>query len=481
MLPTAPKTPRAFPTQALPMGGSTRSMGPIAVLLGGLLLVSGCGWPGQPPPKPNILFLVVDALRADHVGAYGYQRETTPCLDALARRGALFLEARSAANFTRSSVPSLFTGYFPSVHGVVDPDTRLHDGFETLAELLAAAGYATAAWAPNPSLERRLNLGQGFGLYVDQVLEEQESEEWRRFETASRLNEGALRFLDEQPARPFFFYLHYRDVHGPYLPPPEYRSRFWDERQLARPELLRALTTDDLERMPAYLRLPGAPPFLDYYLAQYDAGIRYADDKICALLDGLEHRGELERTVVVVTADHGESFLEHGVWNHGNELYEEELRVPLLIVDPAGRGAGRRIGTPAQGVDLFPTLVELARLTDRRARQGRSLVPLLEGESWPDRPTFAEGKRWIRIAAFQNGWKLMRDNQVGGWLLFDLGADPAELDDQFTESHERARRLGRLLSRFRAENDRWAQDYPAGRITASPRIDAELRALGYLR
>lgn len=453
-----------------------------AGLLLGLGLVSwGCGRPPEPPLRPNILFLVVDALRADHVGAYGYAQPTTPCLDDLAHRGALFLEARSAANFTRSSVPSLFTGYFPSVHGVVDPDASLHDGFETLAELFASAGYATAAWVPNPSLERRLNFDQGFELYDDDVLDEEAAEEWQRHETARWLNRGALAFLDVHQDRPVFLYLHYRDVHGPYLPPPGYRELFWDDRRLARQESLRPLSAGDLSKMPDYLRLDGAPPFLEFYLAQYDAEIRYTDDRICELLTELDRRGTMERTLLIITADHGESFLEHGVWNHGNELYEEELRVPLLVVDPQGRGGGLRIASPVQGVDLFPTLLALAGLEDHGRHQGRSLVPLLAGEAWLDRVTYAEGKRWVRIAAFEREWKLMRDYRAGAWQLFDLANDPGERRNLFSGSNESARRLGRQLSRFRADGERLAKDFPAGLVPADPRIDAELRALGYLK
>ncbi len=445
------------------------------------LVAASCERQGaEDRPQPNVYLLVVDALRADHVSAHGYRRDTTPCLDRLAAEGVLFERARSASNYTRSSVPSLFTGFQPSVHGVVEPSDRLHDGFETLAEYFSAAGYATAAWAPNPSLERRLNFGQGFEHYDDQVLDPEAEEEWLQFETVRRINSRALRFAEEANRRPLFLYLHYRDVHGPYLPPPEYRNLFWNEREIGQVEM-RALTPAELEVMPTYLRLESGPQVREYYVSQYDAEIRYTDDEICGLLSELERRGLLQNSLIVVTSDHGEAFLEHGRWNHGNELFEEEIRVPLVLAGSVlGARAGVRLATPAQGVDVMPTILELAGLRVRRQLQGISLVPLLEGGTLPARTVFAEGKKSIRLAAIYGEYKLLRNARTGAWALYDLAADPGEIEDLFEESHPRARYLGGELGRYRRQAAELARSFPVRKIPSTPKLEQDLKALGYL-
>lgn len=416
----------------------------------------------------NVLLLVIDALRPDHTGFGGYDRPTTPCLDSLARQGVVFERAQSVANFTRASVPSMLTGVAPSVHGVSDADDRLSDAFVTLAETLRERGYATAAYAPNPSLDRRLNFGQGFEVYDDTALDNRQSVPWKKFETARRIQSAALEFLDGGPGKPYFLYLHYRDAHRPYVPPPPYDRLFWSG-----PARQWEFSIDE------------GPGDLEYYRSQYDAEIRYTDDRICEFLDELERRGRRDDTIVVITSDHGEAFLEHGVWEHGNDLYQEEIRVPLVILRPGGAnganggGAGRRSQHAASGVDLMPTILDLLGLEIPRYVQGTSLVPALDGREDRERPVFAEGKR--RAVALRRGnWKLLRLGRGGGWRLFDLDADPRELDDRWSRELDRGRDLVRLLRRQADRDDELAERFPTMSVGRDPEVDAQLRALGYL-
>ena len=177
---------------------------------------------------PNILVLVIDALRPDHVGNLGYRQNTTPTLDALASRGITFTDNTSPSSYTRATVPSIFTGVFPSVHGVLTQGKErqvVSDEFTTLAELLQTRGYATAAFMPNPSLSRAFNFDQGFDLYDDSILlRAHDGTRSSEYETARKIHRSALEWLDSTPADRFFLYLHYRDVHGPYLPPPLRRN-----------------------------------------------------------------------------------------------------------------------------------------------------------------------------------------------------------------------------------------------------------------
>lgn len=446
------------------------------------VLTGACAEPRGPSRDPNVLFLVVDALRPDHLGYAGYARDVSPCLDELAGRSAVFGSARSVANFTRASVPSLFTGVLPSAHGVFDRTDRLHDGFETLAEILAERGYATAAFAPNPSLDRRHNFGQGFDLWDDRILREEDPYDWRSFETASRIQDAALRFLAGHPERPFFLYLHYRDVHGPYLPPPRYKEMFWRDDDRDRSSLTR-LSSAQLAAIPEYMRLAEAPPYLEYYVSQYDAEIRYTDDRICELLGVLDSTGRLADTIVVVTADHGESFLEHGDWNHGNELYEEELQVPLLLRVPGESHPDLPIETTVTGLDLMPTVLDLVGAAAPSYLEGRSLVPLLRGERWPERAAISEGKKRIRVAVFKGGWKLLRLGESGEWRVFDLVRDPGERNDLsgVGGGNDRARAMVKDWRRAQIRNEEIRRRFPAEGVDFDEALDAELRALGYLR
>lgn len=437
--------------------------------------MSGCEAPSR-PDRPDIFVLVIDALRPGHMGCYGYPRETTPTLDSLTASGAVFEHALSAANYTLASVPSIFTGVFPSVHGVVEEGDRLSDEVTTLAERLRDLGYATAAFAPNPSLGRRFNFGQGFDLYDDKALRNDETVPWRHFETAERIQSAALRFLDARPSEPHFLYLHYRDVHGPYVPPPPYDRMFLEGSELRPP---RQLTPAEISARPDYLTLDGAPEELDYYLAQYDGEIRYTDDRIAELLAALKQRGRLRRAWIIVTADHGESFLEHGVWNHGSELFEEEIHVPLIIVAPDGRGRGRRIAYGAQGTDLFPTLLQMAGAPVPAGIQGQSLLSLLEGAVWPERTRFAEGRGRAMVRLGRH--KLLWHGVERRYMLFDLQVDPGETRDLLAGRKLDARRLEHSLRRFVLSSRELARSFPRERVAVDGQLERELRALGYLQ
>ena len=439
--------------------------------------VAGCTRtpPPQPAARPDLIVLVIDALRPDHLGSHGYARPTSPNLDRLAERGARFEHAMSAANYTTASVPSIFTGLFPSVHGVFAEGDRLDDGFLTLAERLRDLSYATAAFAPNPSLGRRFNFDQGFDLFDDKALHNEETIPWKKFETAERIRKGALSFVDGVAAeKPVFLYLHYRDVHGPYVPPPPFDRVFVD----AAVESAAALSAAQREAIPEYLRLEGAPATLAHYLAQYDGEILYTDGRIGALLEALESRGRLRHAWIVVTADHGESFLDHGVWNHGNELYQEEIHVPLILVAPQGRGRGRRIGDLVSGVDLLPTLLEAAGAPPPAGVQGRSLLPLLDGARLPRTTLFAEGRG--RLAVRDGRFKLLRDADAGVWRQFDLAADPGERVDLRASPGAPIARLQEAGRRFLAESRALAAGRPRTKVAIDADLERELRTLGYL-
>lgn len=358
-----------------------RSKLSLSLLLACIVWFSGC----QAKRDPNVLILVIDALRPDHLGCYGYALDTSPAIDALARRGVLFEDATSLSSYTRAAVPSIFASVHPGAHGVLSQGRKveiLSDEYKTLAETLKERGYATAAFTPNPSLQRAFNFDQGFDLYDDDFQFDVKGNQ--DFETASRINERVLRWLQANREKPFFAYLHYRDVHAPYVPPPPY-DRMFDKPAAGRP-----LTEGEYKTQPPDIRKPRRFRDLDSYVEQYDGEIRYTDDHLAKLLEALSKDGLLENTMIFLTADHGESFLEHGSWTHGSGLYEELTRVPLLLVLPGEKYAGQRVKAPVQTTDIYPTVLALLDVEAPPEVQGKNLFDAIEGKADPKRPVFGE-------------------------------------------------------------------------------------------
>jgi len=444
-----------------------------AVLLGAWLVTRTPSPASQPPPaRPNVIVLLIDALRADHLGSYGYHRPTSPTLDALAARGVRFARASSASNRTRSAMPSLWTGLLPSHHGTLRRNQVLAPASTTAAELFRASGYQTVAQIANPVLTRRFGLDQGWDVYAETDVVLRPGEGWERHESAAKLQAAFLDWLDEgrDPQRPFLAWIHYWDVHGPYLPPPGYA-------EMLPPEGTRPLTADESARIQDGLRL--AVDDWHHYVASYDAEIRYLDDRIGELLRALAERGLDASTYVVVTSDHGEAFLEHGHWDHGGTLHQEQLHVPLLIAGPSLAPA--TVEQVVSTLDLFPTLLELAGIP-APASDGESLLPLLgrtAGTRYARSVAVAESagrQEGVTRAARDRRWKLiLRD--LDPVELYDLDADPGEQRNVLAGEPAQATRLRAEVTRQLARHPLAPQARDA---TIDPTLDESLRALGYV-
>lgn len=453
------------------------------LLLACAVWLSGC----QAKRDPNVLILVVDALRPDHLGCYGYALDTSPTIDALARRGVLFTDATSLSSYTRAAVPSIFASVHPGAHGVLSQGKKveiLSDQYQTLAETLKERGYATAAFTPNPSLQQAFNFDQGFDLYDDDFQFDVRGNQ--ELETARRINERTLRWVLANREKPFFAYLHYRDVHAPYVPPPPY------DRMFDRPGEGRPLTEGEYKTQPPDIRQPRRFRDLDSYVEQYDGEIRYTDDHLAKLLETLSKEGLLENTVIFLTADHGESFLEHGSWTHGTGLYEELTRVPLLLILPGEKHAGKHVELPVQTTDLYPTVLDLLDAPDADVPpeiQGKSLFDAIDGKGDPNRPVFGEAlvgrghrpKNFGQFTSVRVGeWKLIYNRWSRSGELYNLSKDPAEKRNLLDQERERAKTLLRLII---------AQDQETAR--RSHRVEGQeplpedvvegLRSLGYVR
>jgi arylsulfatase len=455
-----------------------------------LLLVACTTWllGCRPQRDPNVLIVVIDALRPDHLGCYGYARPTSPTLDALAQRGVLFADAASPSTYTRAAVPSIFASVHPAAHGVFSQGKQvevLSDEYTTLAETLKARGYRTAAFMPNPSLHHSFNFVQGFDLYDDDFPIGQ-GPAHEVYETARKINGRFLRWLRADrngPAKPFFAYLHYRDVHAPYVPPPPY------DRMFATAGAGRLLTEGEYQSQPMDIRTPVRFRDLDSYISQYDGEIRYTDERIAELLATLKKDGLLDNTVLFVTADHGDAFLEHGAWTHGTDVYEELTRVPLLLVLPGEKHAGRRVEVPVQTIDLYPTILALLGAEPPAELQGKSLFDAIEGRADPHRPVFSEARvpknkrpsGWGQMVAVRaDGWKLIYNRTKRRAELYHLAEDRAETHNLIAQEPDQARKLVRLLRAFDQDNARRSH-WRKGQEGLPEDVVEGLRSLGYVQ
>ncbi|MEM9556435.1 MAG: sulfatase [Acidobacteriota bacterium] len=429
--------------------------------------------------RPNLLVYLVDTLRADHLSTYGYDRPTAPRLDELAAEGIVFLNAQAQSPWTRASVASIFTGLWPSVHGAVgDPDV-LSDEVSTVAELLREAGYTTLGFTGNGNSNAAFGFSQGFDDFV--YLEQPRPTE--RLARASDINEHVFARLEQlEESQPFFLWVHTIDPHAPYDPAEPFRSQFAP-----------AVTDPEIGSMEHLQSMQRSKVRVDDAVVQqmvdlYDAEIAENDAAFGALLDELKRRDLYDQTMILFISDHGEEFYEHGRWAHGKTLYTEMLDVPLVVKMPGGHGAGTRIDAVVQHVDLPYTLLEAAGLASTLEGQGRSLLPLLQGEEvddWPNRAIAEVDLRgYVGASWIGPEWKMIRfetDGVPRAPRLFDRTADRVEQNDL---GRDREVMAEVLASRVAAETAAAAQ----GRIEAGvvdpaeqAELEAALRALGYIQ
>lgn len=472
-----PRGPRYFRGLSRRFGGgppwATWLAGVLVPPIAALLLATACGIMGSAPGPPNLIIVLVDTLRADHLHYAGYPREVSPHIDALARRSAVFLDHYSTASRTGPAVASIFTGLHPLSHGVINPLTEwdakgvLGQEQTTLAERLRKAGYHCYGFITNPNVTSRFGFGQGFERYQPIA------------GTCLDVNRTALGALERRGDGPFFLYLHYMEPHSPYAAPAPYRPLYVDPRYQG------PLTGDhaQLDRIVGGELTP-TPEGVRHLEALYDQEIRFFDDAFGGLLEGLERQGLGENTVIVFVADHGEEFFEHGSALHGYTLYEEQLHVPLFIHDPR-TPTHRKVAAVTRHVDLLPTLSELLDLPEPKRHQGRSLVPWMRGgpAGAGSVPVLAEAslmavKTVRKRSLMLDGWKLIETTiPEPQEELYHLTEDPAEQTDL---SAARPEVLARLSARMEALVD----SMPVAKsqtVRLREREIETLRSLGYLR
>jgi arylsulfatase A-like enzyme len=429
--------------------------------------------PAASPGAPNVLLIVLDTVRADALSTYGYRRPTSPNLSRLASQGVRFDGATATASWTLPSHASLFTGEMPRRLGV-DKSHPLDAKFPTLAETLAAHGYATAGFAANYIFcNRGYGLARGFAHYEDrpvslvEVLASSHSlgqtflkginwsvryplgrilgekpyfrafgEDPRdtllsdRQKDAARINRDALNWLSSHSKKPFFVFLNYFDVHVPYFPHPDREYPFGPQSiPGSKHSLIRSWSNGTLSA-------PMNQEEITLVRDCYDQCLTYLDDQIGRLFEGLEERGLLENTLVIITADHGEQFGEHGRTGHANSVYRQVLGVPLLVIDPRRVPSGRVVSTPVSLRDIPATIVDLVGLPGRSPFQGRSLARFWDPDTANDPasfdPVLASTVDLDNRASGSGDYSVRVDdmnyirNADSGEELYNLAKDPAE-------------------------------------------------------
>lgn len=339
---------------------------------------------------PNIVLLTVDALRADHLSGHGYDRPTSPELDALMAKNLWFDRAFSASSHTAEAVPALLTGRYPDEAS----DTNYRLDTPSVARRLQKKGFATAAFHSNPYVSRAYGYGDGFDEYDDDLYLSQhrllalfqrllDILRNKHYARADEINERSLEWIDSLGGGPFFCWNHYMDVHGPYQPPAEYQEQF--HRQTVKDRNLHKLYKRSVSD-------PASVTEEEHAILEdlYDGEIRYTDNMISAFLDALAQRGLLDDSVVIITGDHGDGFAEEGYFGHPRVLDDELLHVPLAVLGLSEES--QRISVPTSTLDIVPTILSLVGESDPTL-PGEPLQDIAANpDSYRDRHVFSQAR-----------------------------------------------------------------------------------------
>jgi arylsulfatase len=456
-----------------------------------LLLLMGCqASPRSAKPTVaagvthNVLLITIDALRADHLGIYGYDRKTSPHIDALARAGTVFEQAYTYWPKTRGSFVMMLTGRYPSQNGYSKKHPQLLGFNPTLAEVLRTAGYRTEAVVDNPNVAASYGYAKGFDRYRETWEEPALETEMDR---TRAITEDAVRFLRERGRdRPFLLWLHYVNPHAPYTPPPPFDTAFLDERSRQGGTL------------PVVNGLHGGIPKqwaaegqdrLGYYVAQYDGEIAAADEQVGRVLQALRESGDWDNTVIVLLSDHGESLGEHDYYfDHGEDLFDPCLRVPLIVVAP-GAPPGLHRETLASTLDVVPTVLDAVKVSYPPGLAGVSLLPEIEAREAASRERLFAGNERNLAGTLDRRYKLVATPTENGRRigLYDRSVDPGETREMGEASPGQKERLRAELLRFLKERDaEWERTAALveGRAEEAAEMTRpaceRLKAMGYL-
>ncbi len=428
--------------------------------------LSSCGRQ-RPADRPNVLLISIDTLRRDALGLYESRSTCSPFLDQLARSATVFDSAIAQAPWTLPSHAAMLCSLYPSELdlGSFAKPTRIHENATTLAEAMRAEGYATFGAVAGGFLHSELGFDQGFQSYDEDG------------QNMAAIVDKALARIDATPRdQSFFGFLHTYEVHR-YDPTQEDRAHYITVKDSTLAKLPERKVADQLQRNDNSDFLKALFPRDHLYARQlYDASIHSVDREIARLFDGLRVRGLLADTLVVITSDHGEEFWEHGRTGHGYNLYDENLRVPLLMKGPGLPAA--RIANQVRSIDIAPTIAALAHIAPGSSWLGEDLTKIVAGEK-RDLPAFSESAHLPYKAIRYHNFKLVVSLRRPFRQLFDLNADPAEKNDVLATQPEIGKKLGDLLAGWIKECAAETRFRGAGEARLSNAANQEIAELGY--
>jgi len=447
------------------------------------------------PEHPNVLLITIDTLRADHLGCYGYRLPTSSNIDRLAKYGVLFSDCTVQWPLTWPSMASMNTGAYPKTTGIEHKLSVLPDSFYMMAEIFKGAGYATGAVVANFTVGRKYGFSQGFDHFVESWQEMWEKEQGnvpivhdsrilKKYTNATIVTDQALAWLAQiKEARPFFLWLHYMDPHGPYIPPLEYRAFFRDAHESMDVPL------SDIPRYQRRGKKEGPITDLGFYKTEYDREIRYLNDEVGRLFAELSWQGLDANTLIVFTADHGESLDENDYYlEHGKLPYQPSAHIPLILVQKGVLPSGKTIKHPVGLIDLSATVLDFAGIDIPASFEGHSLRDLILGDQESPKPeyVFMRSGKGTEMTVRSGKWKLIhfqtRKSNENQFELYDIHDDPYERIDVASENPELVRTLSRVLQEWYTGGPRFAERGKEIDIDSLDENSREmLRSLGYIK
>ena len=440
----------------------------------------------------NVLLITIDALRVDHLGCLKYGNTDTSNVDRLYESGILFLQAISQSSHTPESFPAILASIWPLK---LKGSKFLPNEAVTIAEILKQAGYTTVAIHSNPYLSRAFNYHKGFDFFDDDLYlgssrlsaflkRATNYIKVRPHLTAEEMNDKTIAWLKKHGSSKFFLWLHYMDPHGPYQPPREYLAEFGISKHLSYRFMHR------LWRRAKVNHSSVTEEERELLLKLYEAEIKYLDDQLGILFDKIKASGLFERTLIVITSDHGEAFGEHGKFDHPRQLYEENIHVPLLIICPSKLPAGKVISEQVRLIDLAPTIVDILNLDlNPNPFQGRSFLPLIRGEKNETPMVVSEvsgedkEKNIKRFSVRGEGYKYIATfeaERITHEELYNLENDPKETHNIIEKEPDRAESFRMQLEEHIRQNHHGMVQFQAEQVTLNEEVKDRLKALGYI-
>jgi len=456
---------------------------------------------------PNVLLITIDALRADRLGCYGYRLDTSPNIDRLSQRGVLFADCTVQWPKTWPSMASLISGMYPKATGVRINQRVLPSSLYVMSEIFGQAGYRTGAVTANFNIGRKFGFDRGFDYFVESwqdMWKQQEGDipfhnrpgKVKFFTNATIVTDQALKWLNEnrKNPKPFFLWLHYMDTHGPYVPPQSY-DKYFQNAYKSEPAPLRKLPPYQLHKD---TETGHTITDIGFYRAKYDREIRFLDDELGRLFKKIRKLGANRKTIIIFTADHGESFGEHNYYlEHGRFPYQACAHVPLIIIKDGILPKGKRIEKPVGLIDVSATILELAGIEVPATFEGQSLVGMMLGEKNATAPeyVFMESgydPNFPQLTVRYGRWKLIHVQSQSDLAamagtkheLYDVYKDSAEVNNLIDQEPNIAAHLSEVLHKWYASGPRYEEKGTETKIdieTFDPKVIEMLKSLGYVK